>query len=171
MVTWRIWVISLILAYYIGAYILVLILFFVRRIPDRWRALGFLALLYVFSVFTFYSGWLGGSGRILLLPFIVLAAILIGPQAGVVAAFLSLATYAFFGIAYTQSWFVYNLAPAFADPTIAMIEGIGFAMAVGIISIGLWFFRQGLNNATAAIDETQRCTYIAGGTSKGVRCS
>ncbi len=147
--------ISYILAYYLGAYFLVLILFFVRLIPDRWRALGFLALLYVFSVFAFYSGWLGGSGRIFLLPFIVLAAILIGPQAGVVTAILSLVTYAFFGIAYTQGWLVYNLAPAFADPTIALIEGIGFAMAVGMISIGLWFFRQGLNSATVAIGETR----------------
>ena len=30
--------ISFTLAYYIGAYVLALILFYVRRIPDRWRA-------------------------------------------------------------------------------------------------------------------------------------
>ena len=148
--------ISYISAYYLGGYILVLILFFARQIPDRWRALGFLSLLYVFSVLAFYSGWLGGSGRILLLPFTVLAAVLVGPRAGMVAALLSLVTFAFFGTAYSQGWLTYFLAPRFADPNIILIEGIGFAMAVGMIGIGLWFFRQGLNAANDAIGETYK---------------
>jgi len=146
--------ITYISAYYLAAYIVVLILFFVRRIPDRWRAIGFLTLLYIFSIFAFLSGWLGGSGRIFLLPFIVLAAILIDSLAGAIAALLSLVTFVIFGIAYSQGWLIYNLAPRFADPPIIWIEGIGFVMAVGMISIGLWFFRQGLNAAAAAIDET-----------------
>jgi len=145
---------SFISLYYLGAYITVLTLFFVRRIPDRWRGIGFLALVYLFSVFAFYSGWLGGSGRIFLLPLIVLTAILIGPRAGMVAAILSLVTYTIFGITYIQGLLVYNLAPRFADPAIVLIEGIGFAMAVGMISIGMWFYRQGLNAATSAIEET-----------------
>jgi len=154
---WRLGVrsISYISTYYLGAYILVLILLFVRRIPDRWRSIGFLALLYIFSIFAFYSGWLGGSGRIFLLPFIVLTAILIGPRPGMFAALLSLMTYTLFGIAYTQGWLVYSLAPRFADPSIILIEGIGFAMAVGMISIGMWFFRQGLSAANAATEETR----------------
>jgi hypothetical protein len=148
--------ISFISTYYLGAYIGVLILFFAKRISDRWRAIGFLLLVYIFALFAFYTGWLGGSGRIYLLPWIVLTAILIGPHEGVVSALVSLATYAVFGIAYRQGWLVYNLAPRFAESTIIWVEGIGFAMAVGMISIGLWFFRQGLDAATQAIEETNQ---------------
>jgi len=148
--------ISFTLAYYLGAYGLVLMLYFVRQIPDHWRAIGFLALVYVFSLFALYSGWLGGSGRVLLLPLIVLAAILIGPQAGVIAAILSLASFAFFGLAFSQGWFVYGLAPILGDPGITLIEEIGFAMAVGMVSIGVWFLRRGLEAATLAILETQK---------------
>lgn len=148
--------ISFNLAYYLGAYGLILVLFFVRRIPDPWRAGGFLTVNYAFGVLALYSGWLGGSGRVYLLPFIVLAAVLIGPLAGVITAIVSLATYAAYGLAFSKGWLVYELAPNLGDPAITMLEGVGFSMAVGMITIGMWFFRQSLNAATAAILETQK---------------
>lgn len=148
--------ISFNLAYYLGAYGLIIGLFFVHRIPDRWRAGGFLAVNYVFGILALYSGWLGGSGRTFLLPFIVLAAVLIGPRAGVFAAVVSLATYAAYGLAFSKGWLVYELAPNLGDPAITLLEGVGFSMSVGMVSIGMWFFRQSLNAATAAMLETQK---------------
>ncbi|MBN2549361.1 MAG: GHKL domain-containing protein [Anaerolineales bacterium] len=146
---------SLQLVYYSCGYVFALVLLFARRIPDRWRALGFLSVLYLFTVFTFITGWLGGGGRIFLITFIIQAAILLGPQSGVIAAGISLLTFIAFGVVYSQGWLVYRHAPVFADPTIITIEGIGFAMAVGLTSIALWFFKEGLAAATQAMREAQ----------------
>ena len=147
--------ISYILGTYIAAYLVCLFLWLNRRISNKWRAIAFLILVYAFSVFSFFSGWLAGGGRVFLLPLIVLTAILLGARSGVLVALLSLLTYTGFAIAYTQGWLSYGLAPILSDPVITLIEGIGFAMAVGMTSIGLWFFRQGLEAANQAIEDVQ----------------
>jgi signal transduction histidine kinase len=135
---------------YIVAYVVILVIFLVRRIPDMWRASGFLMLLYVFSLFAFVSGWLGSGARTFLLCLILLTTILVGPQAGWIAAIVSLATYATFGLIYSQGWLACGPAPVFSDPSVIVMEGIGFSMAVGMVSIGLWFFRVALPAATQA---------------------
>lgn len=145
---------TFLLVYYLASYLVVLVLAFARQIPIHLRTFGFLTLLYVFAVLTFISGWLGGSGRQFLLAFIVLAAILSGQRAGGIAVVLSLGTFATFGLVYAQGWLIYDFAPAFSDPLIILVEGIGFAMTVGMIGIALWFFKEGLAAATQVIIES-----------------
>ena len=141
---------------YLAAYVLLLALFLARRLPVRWRALGFLALLYAFAIFSFTNGWLGSNARGFLLALTVLTGILVGPRAGVVAAIVSLLTFAAFGTAYARGWLVYEMAPEYATPSIIIIEGIGFCMAMGMVSIGLWFFRAGLTAATEATEDARQ---------------
>lgn len=143
-----------IVAYFIS-YGLLLFLLIARWIPDVWRASGFLSLLYGFAVFSLYNGWLGGGGRPFLLSLVVLAAVLIGPRAGVLASFGSFFTFVFFGIAFHQGWIFYPLAPSFSDLSIIIVEGIGFAMALGMINIGLWFFAKALTTANQATMDVQ----------------
>lgn len=148
--------ISFLLVYYSVSYGLIWFLLLARRISDHWRSIGLLAVIYSFSVLGLISGWLGGGGRPFLLAWIVLAAILIGPKAGMFAAVLAFFTYAGFGFVFAQGWLVYPYAPIYADPLLITIEGIGFAMAIGMVTIGLWFFREGLNAANQAILESQQ---------------
>ncbi|MBN1657542.1 MAG: response regulator [Anaerolineae bacterium] len=136
---------------YLAIYLLVLVLFFVRRIPDVWRAVGVVALLYGFACFALYAGWLAGNGRALLLATVVGAATLIGPQAGFRVTVLSLLTYAVFGLAYQQGWLSVRAATALASGRVIVPEGVGFALALCITAAGLWFFRQALSTATGAI--------------------
>ena len=140
-------------AIYLLSYLVVVVLYFGRRIPDRWRALGFLTLLYGFSVFSFVGGWLGSSARTFLLTLIILAAILVSTRASLVAAGLSLVTYAGFGLAYNRGWLVYPEAPAHAELPYIIIEGFGFALAVGMTTVALWAIREGLMAATRANQE------------------
>lgn len=146
---------NFVLGYYSVGYIMVLVLYFNRQIPDQWRALSFLVLLYIFSLLALYSGWLAGGGRVFLLPLIVLSTILLGPRAGIMAAIISLLTFAIFGVAFSLNWLSYDLAPGLADPLIIITEGVGYAMAVGMTSIGMWFFGRGLNAANDAIRDAQ----------------
>ncbi len=144
------------LAYYAAAYGLALILLFARRIGNTWRAVGFLSLLYFFSVLSFTAGWLGGGGRLYLLAFIVLSAILMGPRSGIFAALISLATYTFFGLCFYKGWLVYEFAPSYARPSTIISEGIGFSMSIGMVSIALWFFKAGLAAATETVVDLQK---------------
>lgn len=143
------------LGYYLGAYLVCCGLLLARRMPTPWRAGGLLALLYIFACLTFVTGWLGGGGRVFLLGLVLLATILIGPRSGVFTALLSMLTYAVFGMAFARGWLVYPYAPLFAERYVILIEGIGFAIALGISGIVLWFFREGLKAASQALEQTQ----------------
>lgn len=143
------------LAYYSVAYLLVVILFLFKRIPDFWRAFGFLSVLYVFACFALYSGWLASGGRSFLLALIVGATVLISPLAGWVAAGASLLTYAGFGLAFSQGWLTLRQlpSPVLAPPIIT--EGIGFLLAIGIAGINLWFTRRALDVAVESTSQAQ----------------
>jgi CheY-like chemotaxis protein/signal transduction histidine kinase len=144
------------LAVYAGAWLLVVVLFFARGIPDRLRALAFLGGLYGFSVFAFYSGWLANGGRVFLLALIVCTALLLNPRAGFGVAILSLLTYMAFGLAYHLKWIqLRQLADPTTLPPIA-IEGVGFAITVGIITMGLWFVGRALALATQSVSDAQK---------------
>ncbi len=157
--------------YYLLAYGFILILTFARPIPDRWRAIGFLALLYFFACLSFYLGWLVSGGRAFLLAFVVGAAVLIGPRAGFVAAGLSFATYFVFGALLQQGWIELRSLPVPTSTQPIITEGLGFSIALGIVSSGLWFFRQALVaaaqaaqtalNAQALLDDRARQLDIA----------
>ncbi len=141
--------------YYALCYVGLLILFLLRKIPDLWRSLGYLALLYAFGVLSLYSGWLASGGRVFLLALIVMAAILIHPRSGFIAAIVVLLTYAAFGLAFSQRWLILRKLP---DPTTVQpiaIEGVGLAIVIAMVSLGLWYFGRALMAADHANREAQ----------------
>lgn len=142
------------LPFYTLAYGGILALFLIRRIPDVWRAWGFLGMLYGFACLAFYLGWLAGGGRVFLLAFIISAAVLVGPRAGFLAAGLSLLTYGAFGVAFNRGWLTLRplASPVLVPPIV--IEGVGLSLAIGMTTISLWAFRQALQTAARAAHET-----------------
>jgi signal transduction histidine kinase len=146
--------ISLNLISYTIAYAVIVILFAVRRLPDKWRALGLIGLTYAFGGYALYSGWLAGSGRIFLLAAIALGGVLISPRAGLILAGLSLSIFAGFALAFSQGWIVLRHLP---DPTTAgpiAIEGVGLGIAVALVVISQWFFGRALMAAAESYHET-----------------
>jgi len=142
------------LPFYSLAYGVVLALFLIRRIPDTWRAWGFLGVLYGFACLSFQLGWLASGGRVFLLAFIVSATVLVGPWMGFVAAGLSLLTYGALGVAFNRGWLILRplASPVLVPPIVT--EGLGFSLAIGITMIGLWGFGQALLTAARAAHET-----------------
>jgi len=148
------------LMYYSLSYALVLILYSVRKIPDTWRSYGFVVLLYAFGVLAMYTGWLVGSGRVFLLTMIVLSAILISPRISFYIAGLILGTYALFGLAFNRGWIALGALP---DPTSIspmLVEGIGFAMNVVLVTGSLWYFGKALMAADQANREAQEARVL-----------
>jgi two-component system sensor kinase FixL len=148
------------LLYYILTYVGLVILYLFRKIPDLWRSIGYLLLLYIFGVLSLYTGWLAGGGRIFLLAMIVMTAVLIHPRAGLVAAILSLLTFAGYGLAFNQHWFILRTLP---DPTSIqpiILEGIGYAIVIAVVSLGLWYFGKALMAADQANRETQEARVL-----------
>ncbi len=141
--------------YYLTAYILILALTVIPRIVKAWRSWGFLAAVYAFAVFSFVAGWLDGGGRPFLLSLVVVSAVLIGPKAGLALAALSLLTYAAFGLAFHQGWLALQRSDPL-DATIIVVEGVGFAMTLGMIALGVWFFAKALMAANNASLEAKK---------------
>ncbi len=142
-------------AYYTISYAAVMILYLVRKIPDTWRSFGFLILLYGFGFFSLYTGWLAGGGRVFLLTMIVVSAVLINPRVSFYTAGLILSTYVLFGLAFNRGWLELRALP---DPTTAspiLIEGIGFAMNIIMVTGSLWFLGKALMAADQANREAQ----------------
>ncbi len=143
------------LAYYIAAYTLVLFVYYLGPVSDKWRAVGFAAVLYGFGVFSLYSGWLAGGGRVFLLAFIVVTAVLLNPRSGIYAAGLSLLTFILFGVGFNQGWITLMKLPDPASTTPIITEGVGFALAIGMVVMGLWFFGKALQAADKSTYELQ----------------
>jgi signal transduction histidine kinase len=142
------------LIYYAVACAVVVILFAARRLPDQWRALGLISLIYLFSGLSLYSGWLAGSGRLYLLAVIVLGGMLISPRAGLIMAGISFAVFAGFALAFSQGWIILRPLP---DPTTLppiATEGVGLGIAIALVVISQWFFGRALKAATESYRET-----------------
>jgi PAS domain S-box-containing protein len=141
--------------YYFLSYILLLILFLLRKIPDVWRSIGFLSLLYVFGTLALYSGWLVGGGRTFLLTMIVVSAVLISPRAGLYAAAVVALTFSVFAVAFTNGWLKLGTLPDPTTPIPVMFEGLGLAMNILLVAGSLWFFGKALMAADQANREAQ----------------
>jgi signal transduction histidine kinase len=140
---------------YTAAYVVALVLFVYRRMDDRWRTLGLLILAYAFAVFALFTGWLAGSGRLLLLSFTVMAALLLSTETGFFAAGLSILTYIAYGFAFNQGLITLRELP---DPTSVnpiLVEGVGFLLVTGMAVMIPWFFSQALTAAFRANQEAQ----------------
>lgn len=147
--------VSINLPVYLLSYGLVVLLFVLRKVRDEWRALGFVILMYAFGAFSLYTGWLASSGRVFLVSLIVVATLLVNPNAGKIAAAISMLTYAVFALGYSRDWLELRDLP---DPTTSppmIIEGVGLALAIALIVAGLWFFEQALKAATRANAQAQ----------------
>lgn len=72
--------------YYLITYLIVLSLYFARRLGDEVRALAIFIVIYGFAVLSLYAGWLAGSGRVFLLILIPISGVLISPRTGIAAA-------------------------------------------------------------------------------------
>jgi len=141
--------------YYVLSYALLLILFLVRKVPDTWRSIGFMILLYAFGSLSLYTGWLAGGGRTFLLTMIVISAILINPRAGLYSAALVFLTYVLFGLAFSLGWLKLGILPDPTSMTPVAIEGIGFVMNIIMVTGSMWFFGKALMAADQANREAQ----------------
>jgi len=144
--------------YYVLAFVLLLILFLVHKVPDIWRSIGFLLLLYAFGTLALYSGWLAGGGRVFLLAMIVVSAVLISPRIGLYAAGLVFLTYVLFGLAFSRGWLELGELPDPTTPIPVIFEGIGFAMNILMVAGGLWFFGKALMAADQANHAAQEAS-------------
>jgi signal transduction histidine kinase len=141
--------------YYLITYLIVLSLYFARRLGDEVRAMGIFLVIYGFAVLSLYSGWLAGSGRIYLMILIPVSGVLISPRTGFAAAGLSLLTYAAFGIAFNQKWLSLGPLPDPTEASPVFIEGVGFALSIALVSASQWFLAQALNAANQARIQTE----------------
>lgn len=147
--------ISFTLIYYIAAYLLALVIFAAGRLSETVRAYGLLALIYLFAVLAFYSGWLAGGGRLFLLGAIAVSAVLIQPRAGLYLAGLALVTYAAYGLAYSQGWLPIPPSTDYGSLPTILSEGIGFGMSIALVLGSIWFFGRALAAANQASLEAQ----------------
>lgn len=140
---------------YLLAYLLVLVLFLMRRVQDEWRVLGFVIIMYAFGAYSFLAGWLVSSGRVILLALVVVSALLVKPWAGLVAVLTGLLTYTAFAAAYGQGWLSLRPLPNPVTFPPMVMEGVGFAICMAIVVGSLWFFEQSLKAATRANAQAQ----------------
>ncbi len=89
---------------YLGAYGILLLVTFWRRISYSLQAGTLLGLIYALSILDFIQDGQGGSGRLFLLTFLVIAALLFGRQGGTLALILSMLTILGFGLGFSSGW-------------------------------------------------------------------
>jgi GAF domain-containing protein len=139
--------------FYLITYAMIVILFVVRKIPDSWRAIAFLLLLYGFALFMFLSRGLTGGGRPFLLALIAVSAVLLSPHASFMVAGLSAVTYVILGVAFALGWLIPPDSLDQVTTQVILLEGTGFIVVVGMVAISPWFFQQALEAAAQANKE------------------
>jgi GAF domain-containing protein len=87
---------SIVIAYII-AYLLMVLITFLRTLSLPVRTSFFLLVLYLLSLSSLFDAGLSGAGRIFLLTFVVFAAILLGARQGLYAGIASVVTLVVFG--------------------------------------------------------------------------
>jgi len=136
--------------YYLGTYLAMVFLYSNKRIPDEVRGMALLLVLMVFGTLAFYSGWLAGSGRTLFLAAVVVGSVLVGPRVGLISALIGLLVYLGYAVAFGAGIIQLGVLP---DPTESgpiILEGMGFAMMLAVVSAGQWLFGQALRAASEA---------------------
>lgn len=144
------------LPYYSLVYVAIAFLFLFPKIPDTWRSAGFLLIIFGFSIFSFYAGWLESGGRVFLLMLVVVSALFVSPRLSIFVSGLSLLTYIAFALAYGLHWLALSPLPSPDTAPPIIIEGVGFAMSLGVVAVSLWFYSQALKAASRANLEAQR---------------
>lgn len=139
------------LVYYTATYVGLIILYiFRKKIPDFWQSIGLLILLFSFGFLALRTGWLSSGGRVFLLTFIVMCAVLIHPRVSIIAAGICILTYSGYALAFNRHWITLRVLPDPTSTSPVIIEGLGFAIVIIIVSIGLWYFGRALMAADQA---------------------
>jgi GAF domain-containing protein len=149
---------------------------FVVLIAWLWRGLGYrvragilLFLTYLIGFYLFAEGGLSGGGRIWLVLLPALAFILLGQWPGFAAGGISILTYVFFALAFSQGVFTLR-AIDLVSPAYWTTESGDFLVGVIGMALILWSFNRGWVNAltqaslanqqlqaqTEALEETTR---------------
>jgi len=146
---------------YAIAWTVTLLLFLARRVPEHVRAVGFLAVLWAFAVFALRAGWLAGGGRGFLLALTSVAVILLGPRFGFPSAILSVLTYVGFAAVYGLGWIGLRPLPDPVTLPPMVLEGVGFAMAVGIVVTSQWLSGRAVTAASRANAQAREAGALA----------
>jgi GAF domain-containing protein len=144
-------------------WLIVVITWLWRGMGYRIRAVVFLLLAHLLSFFIFWRGGLAGSGRVWILLLPALAFVLVGVHAGFAAGGVSILTYIFFALAFSQRWIP---APQVAEDLTALDpwvgEGGGFLLVVAVMALVLWSSSRGwweaLKGAIAANEQLEART-------------
>jgi GAF domain-containing protein len=91
---------------YYGAWVVLVVLTFVRRIDPLWRVTGLVALAYLVGVVNVRLDGLLGAGWLYLLLAPLLLSTLVGRRVGIYAAVGSFCIYLAFGVTYMLGWWV-----------------------------------------------------------------
>ena len=132
-----------------AVYLFLVALTLLRRLDPRLRAWGVLVVGYIVGALAFARGGLAGSGSVYMLALPVLAAILVGVRPAIVAAILSLLTFAAFAVTahlgWMKAWLIHINNPlALAD---WLYEGATFAMLLAVVVVLQWLFSRSQTRA------------------------
>lgn len=144
------------LPFYGSAYLIILITYLMRRWGETPRVLVVLMLMFSFSIWAFFAGWLSSSGRVLLLAMVALAGVLASVRISLIVAGLGLVSYAGMGLAYSLGWLQPRPLPDPTTPEPIIIEGLGFLIAMGIVAASQWYYSQALIGASQAAEAARR---------------
>ncbi|MBN2007285.1 MAG: response regulator [Anaerolineae bacterium] len=125
-------------------YLWLVFLWVARRIPDTWRVMGLLFVLYGFAVFFLYSEWLAGSGRVLMLVAMALASVFVGRRVGIAFGALNMLVYALMGLAFHQGWIDAYVSPDLIRVSSIVKEGAALLMGMGMMAIIVGFSNHAL---------------------------
>lgn len=124
---------------YTLVYLIAISLIFLKVIPFKIRAWLGLSLFYMIGVISLFTVGPAAGGRMWLLLFAVLATLLLGLRAGIIALIINIATILVWVLAWINNYFAWTLETTFV-PNQAAATGFSFLFMnfVLIISIGLF---------------------------------
>lgn len=144
--------------FYIGIYLAFLLVTFLRLRSFRLQAWACLALLYGLGALALFEDGLTGDGRVFMLTLPVLAALLLGGQAGLISLGVALLTMAGFGAAYgTGLLTIPAQEQLIANDIISWASGTAAWLVMGIVAV--LSLNHVLTRFTSAIEDTRRLTH------------
>ncbi len=131
-----------------GIFIILLVLTLIRKLAYIPRAISFIAILFVIGTISMLQFGNSGSGFLLLITFVTVTIILLGPLAGFGSTILSILTAILIPYGIENSQFI--LSPDVLNPNTGLgwaRSGSIFVLAVGIISISISIIIMGLQRS------------------------
>lgn len=137
-----------VVAVYIVAFVWILLITFIQRLPYRVRALGFLLVPYALGITAALQDGIAGDGRIWMMGFIALSSILLGFNAGVMALGTGMVTLLVIGWMMSRGLLALPLAQVAPSSAILMdwaAASAVFLLIAIILIISLAVFVNGLS--------------------------